>query len=195
MIIFIIFLITIFIWNNSKGNKEKFELSFDMDYIYAISRDGDIICRMGKGIWSDKIADLSEKDKRFSHVGIIRKSNNQITVINADGTATQKRGFVNEDSLESFLKDSSMIGIFRTNDVDGHLISNVAFEYIGVPFDWNFDLDDVHELYCTELIYVVLKDLESKIQLKKIFKNEIDKIIVPLDAISNSIDFTEIYIN
>jgi hypothetical protein len=65
-------------------------------------------------------------------------------------------------------------------------------DYIGCPFDWSFDLQDDTRLYCTELLYAVLKKTLPEIQLLTIFQKELSKNIIPLEAVSNSAYFKEV---
>jgi len=155
-------------------------------------KDGDIICRLGDRLWALYFKDISLNDKRFSHVGIIRIIDNKITVINAEGRAVQGKDFVNEVDLDEFLEIAKAIGIYRLKDYDGKIISSAALEYIGYPFDWNFDLEEKNKIYCTELLYVVLKKVAPEIELKKIFQKKLKKEIIPLEAYSNSEYFNEV---
>jgi len=155
-------------------------------------QDGDVICRLGDRLWSLYFKDISPTDKRFSHLGIIRINDNKITVINAEGRAIQGKDFVNEVDLDDFLEIAKAIGIYRLNDYDGKIISSAALEYIGYPFDWNFDLEDKNKIYCTELLYVVLKKIAPEIELKRVYQKELKKEIIPLEAYSSSEFFNEI---
>jgi hypothetical protein len=69
----------------------------------------------------------------------------------------------------------------------------MAKEYIGVPFDWHYDMKDGSKIYCTELLYLVLRRLAPALKLNTVFIKEIGKEIVPLDSISNSEHFSEVY--
>lgn len=162
------------------------------DDIAMYLQDGDIICRLGDRLWSIYFKDVSPIDKRFSHLGIIRMVDGLITVINAEGLAIQGKDFVNEVYLDEFLEIAKAVGIYRLNDYDGKTVSSAASEYIGYPFDWSFDLHDENKLYCTELLYAVLKKIAPEIQLQTFFQKEISKEIVPLEAVSNSDYFREI---
>jgi hypothetical protein len=153
--------------------------------LYETIQDGDIICRLGDRLWSRMFSDLSIMDKRFSHMGIIR-INNGITVIHSEGDTGHGRDYVHEEPLEDFLKIARAVGIYRTNNLDGHIISQIALEYLGIPFDWQFDLNDDTKIYCTELLYVILKRVMSDIQLDTIYVKELKKNIIPLEAISAS---------
>ena len=65
-------------------------------------------------------------------------------------------------------------------------------EYKGHQFDWKFDLSEDSYLYCTELLYVILKKIAPEIKLETIFYKEIGKDIIPLESCSNSEYFNEI---
>jgi len=164
--------------------------------ISGFLKDGDIICRLGDRLWSLYFKDISSIDRRFSHVGIIRIFDNKITVINAEGRAVQGKDFVNEVDLDEFLEIARAIGIYRLTDFNGKIISSAALEYIGYPFDWNFDLEDKSKIYCTELLYVVLKNIAPEIELKRVYQKELKKEVIPLEAYSRSEYFDEIlYLN
>jgi hypothetical protein len=161
--------------------------------LFEIVEDGDIICRLGDRLWSQLFKDVSVTDKRFSHMGIIHVNNGIITVIHSEGDTGHGRDFVNEVPLQEFVKIARAIGIYRINDIEGSQISNLAAEYIGIPFDWQFDINDESKLYCTELLYVISKRLNPIIKLNTIYIKEFDKEIIPLESISNSEYIYEVY--
>jgi hypothetical protein len=160
--------------------------------ISAFLEDGDIICRLGDRIWSLYFKDISPSDKRFSHLGIVRICDGNITVINAEGLAIEGRDSVNEVLLKDFLKIARAVGIYRIKNINGSIISDEAIKYKGFPFDWKFDLTEEDAIYCTELLYVVLKHIKPDMVLKTTLIEEVDRQIIPLDAISNSDDFIEV---
>jgi hypothetical protein len=161
--------------------------------LFEMVKDGDIICRLGDRFWSQFFKDVSIEDKRFSHLGIICINNDIITVIHAEGDTGHGRDFVNEVPIEDFMEIARAIGIYRINDIDGKEISNMATEYMDIPFDWQFDLNDESKLYCTELLYVILKRIKPAFELNRIFSKELGKEIIPLESISKSEHFSEIY--
>ena len=163
------------------------------DELFGIIKDGDIICRLGNRLWSQLFSDLSETDKRYSHMGIIRIHNGLVTVIHTEGDAGPGKDHVTEISLDDFLIIARATGIYRVNGIDGNVISQTALEYLGTPFDWQFDLNNDSKLYCTELIYVVLKRIMPEIKLNTVYVEKFGKEIIPLEAISNSEYFSEIY--
>jgi len=165
----------------------------DTEILSSIVQDGDIICRLGDRFWSVYFKDVSPQDKRFSHIGIIRIADGVITVIHAEGDTGHGRDFVNEVPLLDFIKIARTIGIYRINDIDGSELSNIALEYVGIPFDWQFDMYDNSKLYCTELLYVLLQRIKPELELQTAYVRELKKDIIPLDAISDSEHFSEIY--
>ena len=163
--------------------------------ISACLQDGDIICRLGNRFWSKHFKDISPVDKRFSHLGIIRISDDRITVIHAEGRAVEGKDFVNEVDLDEFLEIALAAGIYRLNNylnAYNGKISSAAEKYIGYPFDWNFDFEEKNKIYCSELLYVVLKEIAPEIQLQTVYQKEIKRELIPLEAVSHSEYFDEI---
>jgi hypothetical protein len=189
--VFVLLLVSLFLFIVIPRGKPVPILESDM--LFSIVREGDIICRLGDRFWSQAFKELSVADKRFSHMGIIHITNGTISVINAEGNTGHGRDFVNELPLEDFIKIARAIGVYRIKNIEGIQLSNLAFEYLNIPFDWQFDMNDESRLYCTELLYVILKRLEPAIELNTIFIKEMGKDIIPLEAISNSEYFSEIY--
>ena len=158
-----------------------------------IVEDGDIILRLGNRLWSQVFSNVSLEDRRFSHLGIIRICNDQISVIHAEGTTNPGEDYVKEDALEKFLIPAMAVGVFRFKNVDKQKISEYALEYIGVPFDWQFDLQDNSRIYCTELLFLILQRIEPTIELSTQYIGQLGRYIIPLEAVSNSEYFYEVY--
>ena len=167
--------------------------SIEFDLFSELIQDGDIICRLGDRVWSRHFSEMSTVDKRFSHMGIVRIRDGTTTVIHTEGNTGHGINFVNEIQIEKFIEIARAIGIYRINDIERNEISNLALEYLGVPFDWQLDMEDAATLYCTELLYVILKRVNPEIHLDTIFVSNIGKNVIPLEAISNSKLFTEVY--
>ena len=163
------------------------------DIIASIVKEGDIICRLGDRLWSQFFSNMSLTDKRYSHIGIIHINDGIVTVINAEGGTEDGKNFVNITTLDDFLNVARTAGIYRINNTDGDKISALAMEYIGVPFDWEFDMNDESKIYCTELLYIVLKRLLPDLKLNTVYINQLNKEIISPEAISGSEYFSEIY--
>ena len=181
----------IIIQQKHQHSKQQFQ-HMQEDLILSYLEDGDIICRLGDRIWSTFFKELSPQDKRFSHLGIVRIRDDTVSVINAEGLAIQGKDYVNEVPLKDFLQNAQRVGIYRSKAIQGGKISDTALAYVGRPFDWQFDMDDDNKLYCSELLYVVLKKLDPSIELNKIWLKEMGKYIIPLDVVSQSEYFTEV---
>jgi hypothetical protein len=173
--------------------KGKLITSQQSGAIASVVKEGDIICRLGDRLWSRFFRDLSLTDKRYSHIGIVHINDGVITVINAEGGTEHERDFVNESTLSDFLNVAMTAGIYRIKNTEGDKISALAREYIGTPFDWQFDMHDESKLYCTELLYVVLKRLLPDLKLSAVYIKALGREIILPEAISGSEYFSEVY--
>jgi hypothetical protein len=188
-ILFFVIVIGVFIFTHQKKDDIK---PIDSSIVIPYLKDGDIILRQGDGPWSPAFRDMSLTDKRFSHLGIVRIHDGNISIINSVGYLTNNKKGVEEKTLEEFLSVARISGVFRANFTEGSKISDKAVEYVNYPFDWDFDLEDDSQIYCTELLYAILKYYALENYLTTIYVEKIKKEIVPLDSISNSAAFDEI---
>ena len=163
------------------------------DELYEIIMDGDIICILGNRPWSGILRDLSEKERLYSHAGIIRIRDDRVTVIHAEGNTGHGRNYVNEIPLKDFLDSAVNVGIYRAREIKGSSISDLSLEYIGIPFDWGFDMTDPSRLYCTELVYEIFRHLVPEFNFNTIYVKELGMDIIPLDSSSGSEFFSGIY--
>jgi hypothetical protein len=160
--------------------------------ILPLLKNGDVICRLGDRVWSLAFKEFSPDDKRFSHLGIVLIQNGIVSVINAVGSRDNYQDKVAVVPLHEFLKHALKIGIYRIKDIDGDLLSFNALNYIDRPFDWDFDMGDDSKLYCSELLFVTLKDIFNDINIKTVWVKELSKDIIPVDMCFQSEYFTEI---
>ncbi|MCL2443794.1 MAG: hypothetical protein FWD13_10085 [Treponema sp.] len=191
IIIFLIITIASIAMVFQKSNQYQHNLYINSDEISSSLKDGDVIFRMGDAVWSLYFRDMSPTDKRFSHLGIVRIRNNHITVISAEAL-TEGGDFVKEVTLGKFLSHALSAGIYRVNNIDGALISDAAVEYVGCPFDWDFDKDEDEKIYCSELLYAVLKKLDPSIKLNTTWISRVNKYVVPIDVYLQTEYFTQI---
>jgi hypothetical protein len=54
-------------------------------------------------------------------------------------------------------------------------------------------MQDESRLYCTELLYAIVKRIVQEIELDIVYIRESERTIIPLEAISNSGYFSEVY--
>ena len=93
--------------------------------------------------------------------------------------------------MPEFLKVAKAVGVYRANFIDGSAISDNATRYLGRP-DWKFDLNDDSEIYCTELLHVVIKNVAPEYGLGTRSVRVMGMMIIPLEAVSNSDNFDEV---
>jgi hypothetical protein len=190
--VFVLMSITIFVIAKRQIRQYSILQYIQEDEILLSLNDGDIICRLGDRIWSKFLKELSPNEKKFSHLGIVRIKENTVTVINAEGLVIEGKDYVNEVPLKDFLKIAQRVGIYRLKTIEGYRISNAALEYKGRPFDWHFDMEEDNNIYCSELLYVILKKLDPQIILDTVWLKNYGKTIIPLDICFQSEYFIEI---
>lgn len=119
-----------------------------------VFEEGDIVLRYGGGLWSPFFRDISRRDKRFSHAGILVRENGEICVVHASAADLTGIGSVSCESLETFLTTAADYAVYRlaiSEPVKRRIAAN-ARNYLGSSFDSSFDLSDKERLYCTELV-------------------------------------------
>lgn len=124
---------------------------------------GDLLFREGKTLASEVARKASVKDRRFSHVGILIKEKSDFFVIHA--IHDEKKGFhgVVRESLAGFLADGNHFGAYRISLEEAQLLEVTrkakTLADLKIPYDHNYDLEDSGNLYCTEFIVHLLRDL------------------------------------
>jgi hypothetical protein len=179
-----------FVWNG--GREQHARTVIDSAKVVPCLKDGDIICRLGDKLWSSFVKYMSPDDRRFSHLGIARIRNGNVSVINAECLLREREERVNDVPLPEFLKIAKAVGVYRANFMNGTAISDGAARYLGRPFDWKFDAGDDAEIYCTELLHVVIKNAAPEFGLETKSVSGFGVTVIPLEAVSKSKDFDEV---
>ena len=148
-------------------------------------QNGDFIYRLGNGLFSDFIKDMSRFDKRFSHVGIVYTSNlgDSVFVIHAEADDRTGIGLVKKEPLTVFLHNVRDWGVFRlkTDEMYQKRIAEYAFQYqkLQIPFDSSFEEKDSSAFYCTELV-------------KHCVNNAVNQVLIQAKTIRNGKAFIAI---
>jgi uncharacterized protein YycO len=125
-------------------------------------KDGDIILRRGFGMVSDLIVTTMNEEYDISHCAIIVKDNNHFKVIHTVSQSLSEFDGVQSQTLSRFISDSkeNSIIVVRLKGISDSSISQRAKYFLSkkIPFDHDFDINDSSKLYCTELIWKVIKD-------------------------------------
>lgn len=123
-------------------------------------RNGDVIFRRGYGVDSTVSMNFSQGEKRYSHAGIIQKTDKGIFVIHSEEDKENGRDGVYVESIKDFLDGIHIWAIYRF-DVS-ETLENSIIEYAlklknqNIIFDIDFNLDEDKKMYCSEFIYKVI---------------------------------------
>ena len=157
----------------------------------ALFENGDLIFREGCGAWSDLFRDFSPNVKEFSHVGLLCEIDGGLRVLHAEANDWTGRGTVRVTTIEEFTDISVArkwaVWRLKLPMEDRNVVVKNALSRRGVSFDVGFNLNDGRSLYCTELIYVSLKQANCLPPLKCY------KGLLPVDAFQHEDVAEEIF--
>lgn len=147
----------------TKRDYTKYELS---QKEMSMLRDGDIILRHGYGMVSDGIIETMKDEYHVSHCAIlIQNPDGSFKVIHSVSQSLSPYDGVQEQTMEKFFHDSQknslmVVRLKQANDSTCHRISQRANYYLQerIPFDHAFDINDTSSFYCSEFIWLVIKD-------------------------------------
>lgn len=136
--------------------------------VYANLQQGDCILRKGNGPLSYHLMNTTKED--YSHCGVIVKEGEDWKVIHTlGGSASEDEvdgvQMCSIDEFAQFAADS-MLFICRPVFMDsaGTKVAERARYYYDqkTPFDHSFSLFSTDELYCSELLFVIFRDVYGK---------------------------------
>ena len=156
-------------------------------------QSGYLICRHGDGLWSNIICQ-KQIDHRFSHIGILSVTDEQVSVIHADTSSRFAiSGKVVQEPIDVFLAHAKHIGVFRLKNVDSRQLESKAHHYLGHPFDWKLDAQDKSAIYCSELVKLAIEDTDPKYNFDFKWLKIGENHIIPVDAFITSNCSDELY--
>lgn len=126
-------------------------------------KTGDLVFRKGKGLISTMFGMTSAAPEQFSHVGMVAVEKEGIFVYHMIGNTVPAKGGCKRETLESFCNpnQNSRISFYRLTILEKcqHSIKEQlqAVYASGIQFDEKFELSDRGPLYCSELIYNLVK--------------------------------------
>ena len=137
--------------------------------------EGDIILRYGNGLWSPVFRNVSRRDKRFSHAGIVVREGGAACVVHASAADLTGVGKVSWETVEDFLAASADYAVYRLAipDLVRQRIAANARSYLGLSFDTLFDLSDTSRLYCTELVMQAVNEAAGFVVIRPTVANGI----------------------
>ncbi len=138
---------------------------------HAIS--GDLIVRMTDDLISEQIKFLNEKEKIYSHAGIVIIKNNQPFVCNI-APNDPKNDTIQIVPVDSFVNPSKNLkcALYRydLSKEEKDSLTEILLKYKAndLRFDWLYDLNTDNKMYCAELIDKALqKATGNRINIKQ----------------------------
>ena len=128
-------------------------------------KSGDLIFRHGRGFISNALMSMGQREKKYSHAGIISVENGNVYVYHAIGGEQNTSNKLRKDMLEDFCspEDVHAFGIYRSDlsTMQLETVIHKAKTYFkaGLEFDTKFDLLSDDKMYCTEFIYKIFSGI------------------------------------
>ena len=145
---------------SAERRRENFPGNYSaIDSAIHLLKDGDIALRTGADVISVMLRELNQRDKTYSHCGIVMVENGYPFVYHSIGGEDNPDAHLQRDSAVRFFSPISneRMGIARLQLTDSqvqglHRIARRYFE-AGVLFDMDFDIKSDDKLYCAEFVY------------------------------------------
>ncbi len=125
-------------------------------------KSGDVALRSGRSFTSSVLASLNQKDKTYSHTGVMVKEGDKWFVYHCIGGEDNPDAIMRKDEFADWCspKYNSGYAVIRYDlgkDLLDSFVSITKQYYKDcVPFDMNFDLLSDSTLYCSEMVYKAL---------------------------------------
>ena len=162
-------------------------------------RPGDLIVRAGRTFFSNELRKYNQRDKTFSHCGLIsRDKDGKLEVIHSIGGTDNPESHIKMDPLFLFCHpdEITQFAIYRydLDKVTIHRMDSLAHDLLDkkVPFDLKFDLSNDSTLYCAEFIYKVISEATNDRNFISLTRIQ-DKLYVGVDDLFLNKHCTKIY--
>ena len=117
---------------------------------------GDLVFVCNDSVWTKNLVEASTREKRFSHIGIVKECKDMVRLITVGADEVTGRGCVSERSFGELNGVALDLAVYRYTGPDAdkvrERIVRAAEKRIGTPFDPTFDLKNKDRLYCTEMV-------------------------------------------
>ena len=120
-------------------------------------RSADLAFRLGRTLQSSAIAAGADKESRYSHIGVILRQADNVSVIHIEPCRDEDEG-VKRESLEDFFAPDkasagAIVQLGNLTDSQRQIISQYLLLATRSPisFDHDYSLSDTTRMYCTEL--------------------------------------------
>lgn len=133
-----------------------------VDTAVSLLKNGDIVLRTGIGPDSYLLCQMNQKDKTYSHCGIVMIENGYPFVYHSIGGEDNPDERLRRDSASFFFspQHNMGLGIIRYDLSNGQIaqLGKIVRDYYAQRprFDMKFDLSTDDQLYCSEFVYKAL---------------------------------------
>ncbi|MFM7310920.1 MAG: YiiX/YebB-like N1pC/P60 family cysteine hydrolase [Flavobacteriales bacterium] len=130
-------------------------------------RSGDLIFRHGRGVISNTLLKMSQREAKYSHAGVLIIEDGKAYVYHCIGGEDNPNSKMRRDHVSQFCDPeiAHAFGIYRlplNENVNQRFLDEVKRKHEdGMLFDTSFDLTTDDEQYCTEFIFKILRSLEG----------------------------------
>ena len=147
-------------------------------------QDGDLVFRRGRDLMSSLVLRQGQAS-RFSHVGMVRLLEGQVTIVHAMPDEAGSPGGVRQERLADFLAPAvaSDAASYRLPGLDRAALAGWLDAQHGKPFDMRFALSDASALYCSELVLRALAAGGRPQALATVSAPLLDEPVVTPDAL------------
>jgi hypothetical protein len=149
--------------NNSTENRKQVYMPSSLSEIISSNKiySGDIVFRLGHGYISETLKNISQKEKRYSHAGIISVEKGVPYVYHLIGSesdaATLRRDMLTDFCLPAASQSYALYHILLEDSQRQSVDSlNHFYYHRALPFDRRFDMETDSAMYCTEYVYKIL---------------------------------------
>ncbi len=126
----------------------------------------DVILSKGQSMQSRLVSLLKFSTNDYTHIGIMVKENGELFVLHSTPDGTKTNG-IRYDDLQTFLELSNVSDckIIRHQNISDYNRRKLKIEIdkyksLQKPFDFHFDNFNNDKIYCSELIWIILKNSE-----------------------------------
>lgn len=145
---------------DSKNNTVvKKDFAYQVDSSAALLRSGDLVVRTGNDGTSYLLAQLNQKDKTYSHCGIVMVENGYPFIYHSIGGEDNPDEELRRDSAAFWFSPRYNLGFaiarYDLSDEQVKTLGTVVQQYYKQrkKFDMDFNLDSEDRFYCAEFIY------------------------------------------
>jgi len=141
-----------------------------MDSAIGLLHSGDLVMRMGIDVSSYMLSQMNQRDKNYSHCGLVMIENGYPFVYHSIGGEDNPDAKLRRDSASFFFSpfNNTAFGIARyhLSDTDIDKLHQVVRRFYreGKMFDMNFDIHTDDRLYCAEMVYKAVNEATGNSQ-------------------------------